>query len=615
MGRPVDVARNAVTAIREQPLEPKPTLPKALGATLVVVFGFAAVFGIPYLFPPSDGLSVSYAFGFGNRACEVTLVLFLALFAWMYRGFGLRPPAESAEPIATRSYKWLAITSALSIVGCVAVWVATRDTAPFAEAHYFLDRLEMYRLGGTLYRSFEFDYGPLLFLPAVWLARLLHLSLGDGYYLFWTSQWVLGVAALWLLVQWLPAKPAARTPVFLLFWALLMLSFVDGGASYTPLRFVSAPLLAVAVYRLYHSATRMLVVFAVAASGSALLLLYSPEQAAVFVAGSLLFFTLCVPARRPGTFAMLAGLVAWAAGLVAVAYRSGELDTLIHVGNGAVNFPLLPSFQVCAELLLLLAAACLVRNALADRTSHGVFLYVAALSLTCIPAAFGRCDPGHIYVNLLGLYLVTVLALFPRTPRLAWASGGLCGLFLLSQYAYHALPAANFMVQARVLVDQDPSLRTSATRSLTAARFGGRANQPAAGEGLGSPQGRMLAASDRLFAPFGVYRRATPIPGPQVITGFYPWFVGKTSTGVAAEKIQEIERWNLPLLAPDEPGCDAPAAELYAEPQSVLHPWFMPRLKHVPETGKPLCDYILAHYRMDEGIAPVRGMRVWERVR
>lgn len=45
----------------------------------------------------------------------------------------------------------------------------------------------MYQRGGSLYHGFEFDYGPLLFLPAVWLATLLNLPLGDGYYLFWTT--------------------------------------------------------------------------------------------------------------------------------------------------------------------------------------------------------------------------------------------------------------------------------------------------------------------------------------------------------------------------------------------------------------------------------------------
>jgi hypothetical protein len=58
---------------------------------------------------------------------------------------------------------------------------------------------------------------------------------------------------------------------------------------------------------------------------------------------------------------------------------------------------------------------------------------------------------------------------------------------------------------------------------------------------LVAPQGRMLDASDRLFAPFGVRLRASPIPGPQVITGFYPWPDStEYFTGMAAEKIQEI---------------------------------------------------------------------------
>lgn len=569
-------------------------VPKELVAGLIAVLGFAAVFRAPYLFPPSDGLSVSYAHGFSNRACEAILLLFITLFAWAYRGFGLTPPTENLEPTANPSCKWLAITSALSLVGCVAVWARTRDNVGPAEASYFLDRLEMYQRGGSLYHGFEFDYGPLLFLPAVWLATLLNLPLGDGYYLFWTTQWVLGVAALWLLVRHLPAKPAVRTPVFLLFWGLLMLSIVDCGANYTPLRFVATPLLAIAVYRLYQSGTRMVVVFAVAASGIAFLLLYSPEQAAVFVAGTLIFFLLCVSGRRPGTFALLSGLAGWGALLAAVADRFGVLDTMKKVGNDPISFPLLPSFAICALLVLLVAAACLVRNALAQRSNHALFLYAASLSLVSFPAAFGRCDAGHIYVNLLCLYLVAVLALFPSAPRLAWGSGALFGLFLLGQLAGHTMPLLRMIGQTRVI---------AAERQYPA-------------------HGRMLADEARLFAPFGTYHRATRIPGPQVITGFYPWFHTKTSADMAAKKIEEIERWDLPLLAPERAAlspeggaCDATATELGQTVQGVLRPWLAPRVKHVPQTGRPLCDYILKHYRIDEEIAPVRGMVVWIRVR
>ncbi len=138
-----------------------------------------------------------------------------------------------------------------------------------------------------------FDYGPLMFLPAVWLRSCLHLTSGDAFYLWWVLNWVGGTALLWWTVQQLPAPPRHRTWIFSIGMALL-LTCCRPVASTTHRSAI--PLPAPQPWRctalcgaLFRSA------LALALLCEAVVMAYSPEQGISFALATVLFFAVCRP--------------------------------------------------------------------------------------------------------------------------------------------------------------------------------------------------------------------------------------------------------------------------------------------------------------------------------
>src|SRR5579872_4665004 len=154
----------------------------------VLTLGLLTIYFVPFLVPVHDGLSDSYLFGYSNRTAIVLLAAFTVSFAIWTRGLGLLLP-DTSEEAGDRFGRTAGIAIACSVLGCILFWSLAWALGPLMEAQYFLDRYAMFSIGGRLYKDFGFDYGPLLFYPAVWLARLCHLSIGNGYFLSWILQW------------------------------------------------------------------------------------------------------------------------------------------------------------------------------------------------------------------------------------------------------------------------------------------------------------------------------------------------------------------------------------------------------------------------------------------
>lgn len=597
-----------------------------LSIFIVLLFGLSAVYLVPYLVPVHETFSDSYIFGYNNRTAELLLVAFVVGFALWTRGLGLRLPATSAKDgDRFRHTAWIAI--AVTVFGCALVWVASWAGQPVLEGQYFIDRYAMFSTGGRLYRDFSFDYGPLMFYPSVWLAKFFRISIGNGYFLGWMLQWALGTWALWKVVEVAARGTRHGRSIFLLLWVLFILNLFESGLNYTPIRFCATLAFALGVHFLFARGASNFAIFGLACLGTTVMLLYSPEQGIAFALATILFFGLCV---RPARVSLLGGLACYVIFMV-IAFRLalhfGILSNVLAMGGGVLNFPLLFSFQSLVLLLLLLVAGCVFIESFRTHTSQGPLIYLICLSLASAPAAFGHADVGHIVLNTLGALIaaLTVLSQYPAIWRWAWPSFAL--VIVLSACGKYALREDNiqFQLQAQVhdaVFGRYPS--PAVTKVYTVVYRLTHRNAQARLDQLRTvldkkPNRRApyLPPGTHLFAPMGVLRRIAPPPdGIEIVTGRYDGFFPVTSPSAIPEKIAEIEAhpdWPL-LLPPGSPQVCVfnPESERYNLRKFLLAP-YLPHPRHVVYAGKPLCDYLNAHYTPSFYASPALGSVVWVR--
>ncbi len=599
-----------------------PTQNRSAPAIFVVLaFGLSAVYFIPYLVPVHEKLSDSYIFGYNNRAAVLILLAFTVGFALWTRGLGLRLPVASAKD-SDPFRRTAAIAIALSAFGCAVVWALGWAIGPLWEALYFLDRYAMFRMGERLYKDLSFYYGPLMFYSSVWIAKVCGLSLGNGYFLAWLLQWALGVWALWKVVEVAARGTRHGRAIFLLLWIMIIPAIFDSGLNYTPFRFCGTLACAIGVHSLYTRGASFLATFGFACLGATVMLLYSPEQGIALTLATVLFFGLYVRPARRGLPVALACFALFMAITFGLALRMGILGDFLQVGGGVLNFPLLFSFQSLLLLLLLLAAGCAAVESIRTHTSQSVLLYLICVSVALAPAAFSRADVGHILLNMLGALIaaLVILSQYPAAWRWTWPSFVL--LIILTTYGKVTLvkSAVQSQVHDAVFGARNPSPGFTkvytAIYKLTHRHAQSRLDQLRASFAR-DPEWSAphLPANTHLLAPMGVQRRITPPPdGIQIVSGRYYAFF-PVPLGIP-ERIAEMEAHpDWPLLVPSQAPVSCvfdPDGERTMLRKFLLAP-YIPRPRHVVDAGRPLCDYLNAHYTPGPYASPTLGSVVWVR--
>jgi hypothetical protein len=590
----------------------------------VIVAGLAAIYLLPFLVPVHDGLSDSWLFGFSNRTAIVLITVFVLGFAIWARGLGLRLP-DRAAPANTgfRATAWIAI--AASGVGCLCFWALGRMMVPLMESQYFLDRYEMFRQGGRLFQDFEFDYGPLLFYPAVWIAKLTHLSLGNAYFLSWTLQCVLGTWVLWKVVDVTARGTAHARTIFLLLWLFFLTALPDSGSNYTPLRYCGTLGVALAVHALYARGAAGIKVFGLAGLGGTVLLLYSPEQGIAFMLATIFFFALCVRRTWADLFPAFALFVFGMAAVLVLSLRMGLLSNTLIVGNGGgLNFPLLISFQSVVVLLLLLVAGCVFISGFISGAPDGPLSYLICVSAILAPAAFSRADSGHMVLNLLGALIaaLVVLSQYRTLWRWTWLSFALfLLLFTFGKFNLYA-GTVKFQLHDSVFGSQYPS--PALTRAYVAVYKLTHKNAEARLQTLRAqsmdPQqdaATPLPAGARLLAPLGAQRRLTPLPnGIEIVSGYYPWMFPMATTDAVPRKIAELNAhpgWPLILPSRDRQVCVFDADLERASLRRFLLALYVPRPRGQLTAAKPFCDFLNQHYAPSAYASPLPRSYIWVR--
>jgi hypothetical protein len=585
-----------------------------------LALGVTAIYLIPFHVPVHDW-SVSYVFGFSNRAAIVVFLSFALGFALWTRGLGLNlPDPQRGRGFSSARIRNLAVVS--SVLGCVFIWILSQPVAAMGEAQYFLDRYDMARTGARIYQDFTFDYGPLMFYPALWIARVGHLSVANAHYLAWALQWALGTWILWKVVESAAADTEHGRTIFLLLWGFFLPSLTDSGPNYTPLRFAGTLCLALAVCNLYARGASNFVTFGLAVAGASVLLFYSPEQGIAFTFGTILFFLICVRPTNGRTMVGVACFVVGVTGVAWAALKVGVLNNIHTVGGGALNLPLIFSYQTLVLLILLIVSACVWVAAFRQHRSGHPLVYLLCLSLASLPAAFSHVDAGHIIINTLGALIATLVVLSQYPSIWRWTVPAFAIALLLAGYGHLRGYPDWLRAQARTAAfgQQCHSSRAEKiyikfirwTKSPDAAAA--RINQLRADEAREvEPDASHLPSGTRLFAPMGIERRIGPFQDdPDIVSGRYPVFPFITAPAFVDEKIAELKSYSdWPILLSAHLNCEIDPAGLRQGVKRVLFVPYMPVGKHQVSVAMPFCEYVHAHYIQSTFFSPVPGSSIW----
>ena len=350
-----------------------------------------------------------------------------------------------------------------------------------------------------------------------------------------------------------------------------------------------------------------------------------------FAVATLVFFAFNFAPRRRGFVVGYALVAASEAASLMLLNRTGALNTMKNNGGGNMAFPLVLSPQDILLLSLLMVAFCGAWGTLRTRRFNHPLLYLCLVAGSLAPAAFGRSDPGHIIVNMLGALLCGFIVLMPHRTAWRWATASFFVLFLLLGSVVHLYNARGIVLNAMFQAisrggTSDGWLRRvyvagmlkatgpEKTRAKLAALNDASKEEPA--ERLHE----LVAALGPMWAPFGyrAYSFDAPGDGVEVLSGRYSGLLPMLNAAQPIEKIAELKAHpSSPLLVPNniEAGCEYDPAAERKMMMHLLTPIYLPPMIHRVTAGEALCSYITAHYAKKPDVPSTLGFSVWVPVR
>jgi hypothetical protein len=542
-----------------------------------------AVFYLPYLLPVSPSTSASYIFGYNNTAGIVLVVLLTATGATWAKGLHLNFAPRCPSPKISLIYLWLALTAELA--SCLGMWACATHHGTLGEAEYHIRAIELFAQGKTPFVDFEWTYGYGLLAVPTWLAHSLNLDVPDAYFLFWVAASMVGVALLFCVLNMIDFPSPFRTPIFIALATTAILCVPSLGVQYAWLRFVAPLFFILVVYRTCRRPSQPplppnFVGYVLAIVFAQLLLELSPEVAIAFVFACSVFL---VPIsskllQRSLLIAYVTMLIGFAA-VFAHGATTGVFDSVLDKGHGNNSFPIILAPAPLLYFVVLFIGACywvqrILKPQIQDNTGP-MLIY----SLPMIVAVLGRCDPGHILLNGLGVFIPALFyaSISPRFWRPVFASFVACFLVITPFFGIVGL-ALLFRRPA-----PPPFAAASSIHSLypTAPPFGG---------------------DQILQAPFGYRPNASGFYfSPEIDDGYYEALIDANSPESYRRKIGELAQHPQRDLLLHKDIFDVckidPSVErisvgiLFAAPYTAT-------AKHTRSIRTPLCDYIRTHYML-----------------
>jgi hypothetical protein len=589
------------------------------------------IFVVPKALPVVPTVSDSYLFGYNNRAGVALLLLFLGIGGYFSDRLGLHFPQPASAGVVPRwaVWSWMAIF----VASTGAMYWLLRGFHGIGESMYFIDRLSSFATGARPYRDFEFGYGiSFLYGPLAFLR--LGLNVEQSYYSFLTLDYL---ASVWILAEVLDlidVDTKVKPLLFHLFCLFALVDLIGLGMQYTLLRFLLAPYFAILVQRvdIRGGERNRAVALCMTAAFTAVLLVISSEQAVMFAVGTIGYLVVlkCIRGSLGGWRQVLsfAGLLLAELVLMIGANRFGLFMTMKTFGTGAYNFPLIPAGHILLFFFCCWLAAMYVANRLRERAKGEALLIVVAVSVCGLFAALGRCDPGHVVFD--GIGIVIAASMLASTMPFIWRSYVV--LFLVF---FLVLPTASIFRIYRPLLGQAVHMRIALSESADSSKLFDsvvrliRSNRPgnlrpdqyavqlsAVETPVLDLRAAFPTADGVLEAPFafspnglGTYH------APEIDTGYFEGLELAFTSESIQRKILELKAHPERKLLLPENFEDRCALHLDGEYWAIRTLFWYPYAswpKNLVNIRAPLCIYIYGHYRLIQKPGPRGyGYGVW----
>ena len=547
----------------------------------------AALLWLPYHVAVVPTYSESYLFGFSNRAGLGIFVLFglgIALFA---PGFSMPTGTDVARRPLRRSTLYWAMASTFAV--SITLYLATRNLGGIDESVYLIDRVKLVLDGRVPYRDFEWPYGVLFLYGPTWLARGLHLPASDAYGVFWILLSLTGVWLLYRTLRWVevPGLPARET--FLVLVGVGLVALLGSGVNYSLLRFVLPCFLGVWIYRIIHrqKVTGVLCI----APAYALLLAISPEFALSFLVGMGLYLAWFVGLRSRIDWLVAVALAGIVTGTTWAAAELGVFKMMKEFSSGGFNFPIVPAPHILLFLLAIAICAAYAGKSARTRESSGLLVLIL-VSGVAIAGALGRCDPGHVFLDPMG---ITIVALLLGGTAPGWGRA----YFFTVVCLFVAIPLV--LSSAKLLSERQ-----------YAAEWGVTAETADVDGMFGSAPGTVFAAPMGFgLSHFGTWHSAA------VDEGYFMGFQDVlTPPGVNAKIAELAGHPERPLLLPEHwDGSCQTNLEVRRRLISTLFLYpYRAAARHPESINTPFCEYVKEHYQLEIAGSPEhQGYEVWAR--
>jgi hypothetical protein len=437
---------------------PKQTNRAALLWFAAIAVAILGIFWLPWLLSPTvPSQGDSYVLGFNNRVAILAFALAI-LLATAASFFSSRP---------RRAYQWLAATPRLfppwseapveyailitfTVIKCGLLWFWSQYLVDIAwcEARMFVYDINLIALGQVPYRDFMFIYGPGTLYVPYWLYHLsgTALSIEQSYGIVSLLFDAAGFLAVFLFLRSLEIEKPVRWLILLI--CLAMWTNTSMGLQYTVIRFfgVAASLILldfVARRQSGDGAPSLIALIPLglaATAATAICLSISPDIGLAGAAG-VAAYGLVLWLRRSAPRA----LVCWAGALftfaATLALFPGYLQSIFDISSGTNTFPVFPSFHnILMVAIVLTIIPALITSALGnlEEARAPLTLALAIGGGMMLPAAFSRCDPGHIIINST----IPTLMMFPAALAMgkrafrAWMVVYVLGFLVFSQVTY-----------------------------------------------------------------------------------------------------------------------------------------------------------------------------------
>jgi hypothetical protein len=387
-----------------------------------IALACVAIFNLPRYIPPS-AIVVSDAldYGFNNQAAVFSTAIFILLITlvvWLLFEIKDRPvlltPGEHGENISFRHFVYIG----LIYFFCVALlYYLTGGRIGYGEMAYLFDRVRLTLANYIPYRDFTYEHGAIFLYAPAYLFNALKIfgvDLKTTCYLAYLLFCFFGLYLLFFLVNALAAGKKEKTLIFYLFsLAALPLSL---GIQYTFVRFLFSYASLVFLDRFIAAGDKnklKTTVIAVYAFVLGLLnILISPEIGAAFFVSLVFYFVLLSFFRDRKFLYPLIVLIVSGALLFFAFAKTNYFSRMIAHAAGIGAFPIIPSPSILIYLASLFYVVAVQLSNFIKYRKNIFSCALVFLSFSLMPAALGRCDPGHIFFYGSGLFLTALIMVY-----------------------------------------------------------------------------------------------------------------------------------------------------------------------------------------------------------